>query len=68
MGVYEDATDFGVGFAPRVGGVEGVLILLVSLLSIGVGLSLIRDKEREMRFDYCLHMSLGHLSLTGTSS
>lgn len=24
MGVYKDAADFGVGFAARVGGVEGV--------------------------------------------
>lgn len=37
MGVYEDAADFGVGFAARVGGVEGVLICL---LVIELGLSL----------------------------
>lgn len=41
MGVYKDATDLGVGFATRVGGVEGVFRFRgVSLLVIGLGLNL----------------------------
>lgn len=78
--VYEDAANFGVSFAARVRRVEGVFWCCGNDLLVMIGLGLIlgvdgvwegveEGEERGIGTDIAyIHMSFGHLSLTGMSA